>query len=448
VLRTAGLACGLALVVAGSASADVVARGVEDGSLALGAKGTPYVAYARGGRIVVASRSAKRWRTQTAYRAAQGWKVKAFEVGPSGPVVLVQSADTRRIVLLRRSLLGWQTVTIVSRPPSGTLLGWPGLSLAPRGGALVAYVRWKGATFATQLVLARIDSAGHVRTQRITLGGFPPSYVPPPAEPFLLGSAAHVLESSGWRGSVETFEWMPHRKTWLGLGVDVSRGDWPLGPILVRRGRNGRVYAAWTESMLGFGFVPVNLAEHGRRGLSVRNQFVLDRALTTALALPPSGPEIAANEWVDDTDLGLVGDAQDWAGVIRNTQRVELDGWIAGLATTAKGERDLLLAGPQGLSWFRSPRKLTTLVTIAADARPDGAHLSGTVGGVASGQVTIYRERPGSPRERLGSAPIVGGAYAFVDAAPVEPLLYRVVYTDPRTGIPYGALLHPLDSGF
>jgi hypothetical protein len=194
--------------------------------------------------------------------------------------------------------------------------------------------------------------------------------------------------------------------------------------------------------------VPVNLAEHGRRGLSVRNQFVLDRALTTALALPPSGPEIAANEWVDDSDLGLVGDAQDWAGVIRNTQRVELDGWIAGLATTAKGERDLLLAGPQGLSWFRSPRKLTTLVTIGAAEGPDGAHVNGTVSGVASGQVTIYRERPGSPRERLGSVPIVGGAYSFVDPAPVDPLLYRAVYIDRRTGIPYAALLRPLGDGF
>lgn len=440
------IACVLA--APGIASAELVARGVQDGSLALGPKGTPYVAYAHGGKIIVAARSAKRWRAETAYRAAPGWKVKAFEVGRSGPVVLVQSADTRRIVLLRRSLLGWQTVTIVSRPPPGSLLGWPGLSLAPHGGALVAYVRWKESSFATQLVLARVDSAGHVRTQRITLGGFPPSYVPPPAEPFLLGSAAHVLESSGWRGSVDTFEWMPHRKTWLGLGVDVSRGDWPLGPILVRRGPNGKVYAAWTESMLGFGFVPVNLAEHGRRGLSVRNQFVLDRALTTALALPPSGPEIAANEWVDDSDLGLDGDAQDWAGVIRNTQRIELDGWIAGLATTAKGERDLLLAGSQGLSWFRSPRKLTTLVTIGAAEGPDGAHVSGTVSGVASGQVTIYRERPGSPRERLGSVPIVGGAYSFVDRAPVDPLLYRAVYTDRRTGIPYAALLHPLGDGF
>ena len=425
-----------------------MARGAQDGMLALGANGTPYVAYARGRSVVVTARGAKRWRAQTAYAAAPGWNVQAFEVGSSGPVALVQSPDTRRIVLLRRGLLGWQAISIVSRPPAGTLLGWPGLALGARGEIFVAYARWKPATFATQLVLAHVNARGRVRTQRITLGGFPPSYVAPPAEPFLLGGRAHVIESYGWRGSVGTLEWIPHRKSWFGLGVDVSRGDWPLGPILARRGHNGRVYAAWTESMLGYGFVPVNLAEHGRRGLTVKSQFVLDRALTTALALPPSGPEIAANEWVDNLDLGLDGEATVWAGVVRNSQRVELDGWIAGLATTRRGERDLLLAGPAGLSWFRSPGRLSTLVTIDAGQQSDGVRLTGTVGGVASGRVSLYRERPGSARQRIGSAPVVGGSFSFVDPAPVQPLVYRAVYTDRKTGIPYAALLHPPDGGF
>src|SRR3954451_21048989 len=73
--------------------------------------------------------------------------------------------------------------------------------------------------------------------------------------------------------------------------------------------------------MLGFGFVPVTLAVHRVGSIEVHSEFVLDRALTTALALPPSGPEIAANEWVDDFDLGLDGDRDVWAGVVRGADR-------------------------------------------------------------------------------------------------------------------------------
>ena len=447
VLRSAALAFGAALVAAGSAQAEIAARGVHDGMLALGPRGTPYVAYARGRNIVVTARGAKRWRAQTAYAAAPGWNVQAFEVGRSGPVVLVQSADNRTIVLLRRGLLGWRAVPIVSRPAAGTLLGWPGLALGARGEIFVAYARWRPATFATQLILARVNVRDRVSRTRITLGGFPPSYVAPPAEPFVIGGRAHVIESYGWRGSVGTLEWVPHRKSWFGIGVDVSRGDGPLGPILAGQGRNGRIYAAWTESMLGYGFVPVNLAQHARRGLIVKSQFVLDRALTTALALPPSGPEIAANEWVDNADLGLDGEAEVWAGVVRSAQRAELDGWIAGLAATRRGERQLLLDGPAGLSWYRSPGRLGTLVTIDADPELEGVRVTGTVSGVSSGRVSLYRERPGSARHQIGSAAIVDGTFSFLDRAPVQPLLYRAVYTDRKTGIPYAALLHP-PSGF
>ena len=412
--------------------------------LAVGPKGTPYVAFIRGGHVRVAARGAKRWRTETAATVAAGSNVQDFSVGSAGPVALVQSADRRRIVLLRRGLLGWQTIPIVSRPPAGTLLGWPGLALGARGETLVAYARWRPSSYASQLVLARVNARGRVRTTRITLGGFPPSYVAPPAEPVVVGGRAHVLESWGWRGSVGTLEWFPQRNTWTGLGVDVSRGDWPLGPIFAQRGPNGRIYAAWTESMLGYGFVPVNLAVHGVRGFSVQSDFVLDRALTTALAVPPSGPEIAANEWVENADLGLDGDAQVWAGVVRSAQRVELDGWIAGLAAPRRGGRDVLLARPAGLSWFHSPGRLTTLVTIDAAPVEGAVRLSGTVSGVSSGRVSLYREQPGSARVQVGSAAIVGGSFTFLDPAPVGPTLYRAVYTDRKTGIPYAALLHPL----
>ena len=69
--------------------------------------------------------------------------------------------------------------------------------------------------------------------------------------------------------------------------------------------------------------------------------------------------------------------------------------------------------------------------------------LSGTVAGVGSGVVKIYRELPGAPRQLLGQAAISGGSYSFLDRSPAEPQLYRAVYVDPRSGIPFAALLHP-----
>jgi hypothetical protein len=69
---------------------------------------------------------------------------------------------------------------------------------------------------------------------------------------------------------------------------------------------------------------------------------------------------------------------------------------------------------------------------------------------VRSGKVRLYRERPSEKRVPVATLELSGGAYSFVDdAPPVRPTLYRAVYTDPRTGIPYAALLRDpvIDSG-
>jgi hypothetical protein len=71
--------------------------------------------------------------------------------------------------------------------------------------------------------------------------------------------------------------------------------------------------------------------------------------------------------------------------------------------------------------------------------------VTGTVEGAASGSVRIYRELPGAAPDLLGTAPLIGGSYAFADRSPLEPLLYRAVYVDPRSGVPYAALLRPGD---
>ncbi len=440
-LRASALAFGLALAAAGGSSAEIVARGVQDGMLALEANGTPSVAYVRGTKVVLSTRAGKnRWRATNIGSASAGSQVKAFTVGSRGPVALVQSADGRKIFLVRRVPVGWQTIRIAGSLPAGVRLGWPGLALDKKGLPVVAYTRWNSTNFNSRLLLVRVDARGKLTSKRITYEGFPQSYVPPPAKPVVVGGRIDVIESYGYHGVVGTIEWYPNKRTWTGLFIDAGVGDFPLGPLLALHSRTGRVYAAWTESMLGIGEAPVTLAERGRLASS---ELVLDRALATGLALPASGPEVAANEWVDADELDLGGDAQLWAGtVVRGKAGIELDGWVAGFAAPARGGRDLLLGGPAGLRWFRSPRELSTRVNLDADG-DEGAsvQLTGTVAGVSTGRVTIYRERPGSARQAIGRPALSGGAFSFVDNPTVRPMLYRAVYTDPATGIPYASLL-------
>ena len=58
--------------------------------------------------------------------------------------------------------------------------------------------------------------------------------------------------------------------------------------------------------------------------------------------------------------------------------------------------------------------------------------------------MTIYRERLDGTREVAGTAQLSAGSFSFTDKVSTRPLLYRVVYTAPGTGIPYGALSPPI----
>jgi hypothetical protein len=440
-LRSAASIAAIALVTAGGASAEVVARGVQDGLLALDAKGAPSVAWVHNSTLFLATRTAKgRW-TRTATAAVPpGSSAVAFEIGAAGPALLAQSGDDRTIVLVRPRSVGWETIRI-ARVGALFRLGWPGLALNRAGQPTISYTRWNGPTLKSRLLVSRVDAKDNISTRRITQEGFPKSLVPPPSAPVLFGDVAHVVESYGYRGVLGTIEWFPTRKDWTGLGLDAGIGDYPLGPVFAGLSANGSMHAAWTESLLSFDTeaAPVTLVDRRRFASSA---FVLDRALTSALALPASGPEVAANQWIGESDLGLIGESNLWAGtIVRAHSKVELDGWISGYAVAPLGERDLLLGGTEGLRWFRVARPVTTKVTIEASNDGDSVLLSGRVGGVASGSVTIYRERPGQPRTAIGRAAISAGEYSFVDRPPQRPLVYRAVYTDPATGVPYGALL-------
>jgi len=436
--RSAALAFAFALVAAGGASAETVARGVEDGSLALNSKGTPSVAYVQGTGLFVATRKAPRqWAAVKVADVTAGSNVMAFKIGAGGPVVLVQAADDRKLRLVRRRSVGWQSIRLAGGLPAQIRLGWPGLAIGRRGEIAVAFTHWNSSTLNSRLLLARVNAKGRVKTQRITFEGFPKSLVPPPAAPVIFGGRVHVIESYGYRGVLGTLEWFPQKKTWIGLNLNSGLGDFPLGPVLAGLSRGGILHAAWTDSLTYFGTAPVTLAIRDREPSS---EFVLERALATGLALPSSGPEVAANEWVGSDELGLGGDGYAWAGVVQGRTSVELDGWLAGLAVSPRGGRDVLLGGTEGLRWFRSRQRLAPRVSIESSF--DGS-LSGTVRGVGSGHVTVYRERPGQARKVLGRAAISGGSFAFVDRSPVEPMLYRAVYVEPASGIPFAALTRP-----
>ena len=437
-MRSAGLAIVAALAFAGGASAQLIAPHVQDGELAVAPGGKPFVAYVRGTSLRIASRAANgRWQTRWAGSVAPGSALVAFAEGKTGPVAVVLGPDSRSLMLVQ----GQRRTQLAAALPPGVTLGWPGLALDVRGLPVIAYTRWRQSTHESVLVLARMDKRGRLSRQNLTSGGFPGSFVAPPAAPIFVGSRVHVIESYGLDGAVGTIEWHPRGHGWIGQFIDAGNGDYPVGPLFAAAGTHGTVYAAWTQALLGPGDLPVTLAVHGR---SIQSNFVLDRAVTTGLAVTAAGAEVAADEWVAADELGLPGSAVAWAGaVVGHGRKIELDGWLADLAAAPHGARDLLLAGPGGLSWFRSPRPLQIRLSIDAAATGAGSvQVTGRVRGGAAGTVTVYRERPGSPRESAGTTQLAAdGSFSLVDRPQARPLLYRAVYIDAATGIPYAALL-------
>jgi hypothetical protein len=437
-MKSAGAVLVAALALAGGASGQVVARHVQDGELAVAPGGTPFVAYVRTSRLWVASRNAKgRWQSHRAAPVAPGAALVAFEAGKRGAVALILGPEGRGLMLVQ----GKRRIQLAGSLPPGVTLGWPGLALDSRGLPVVAYTRWRQSTHESVLELARVDGKSRVTVRNVTSGGFPKSFVAPPAAPLFVGGRVHVVESYGLDGAVGTIEWHPRKHAWSGQYIDGGIGDYPVGPLFAAAGAGGTVYAAWTEAMLGTGDLPVTLAVHGR---SIQSNFVLTRALTTSLALTRAGPEVSANEWTRSDEIGLSGNGVSWAGsVVGHGRRVELDGWLADMAAAPRGARDLLLAGPAGLSWFRSPRPPQVRVSIEATATGAGSvAVTGRVRGAGGGSVSILRERPGSPRESIATVKLAAdGTFSVIDRPQARPLLYRAVYTDAATGIPYAALL-------
>ena len=432
-----------ALAVTGSASAELVAR-VPDGMIAVTPSGAPLVAFVRGQQLVIAQRTGRNHWVQQPTRLAKGSRLAAFRVGRAGPVAIVIGPGERTVSVLRKQGRGWLATRISGRLAADVSVGWPGLALGANGLPIVAYTQWHSRSLNSQLILAKVDARGVAHTQRVTAGGWPKSYTPPPAAPVVLqNGGVHVVETYGVSGAVGTIEWIPRNGTWIGLYLSAGRGGFPIGPMFAATGRAGVVYAAWTEEFPGslYGGFPVTLATHGHE---IREAIVSERGVTTGLAMTRNGPVVAANEWAtaDTVSFSITEPQAVWAGTVTGHGSSELDGRVAGLAGVPGGAQDVLLSRPEGLSWFRS-RAFPVHVSMAAEQRLDGTiALTGRVQGARGGRVTIYRERSSTRRETAGTVHLgAGGTFSLVDTARTRPTFYRAVYVDPGTGIPYAKLL-------
>jgi hypothetical protein len=441
-MKFAVVAVAVALAAPAGASAELVARGVPDGLLAVAPGGAPSVAFARGENVFVSTRVGRdRWHAKQVARVARGSTLASFAAGVAGPALLVLGPDDRSLTVVHRVARTWRSTRIVARLGAGVVLGWPGLTFDRDGRPAVAYSRWRPKSHLSQLVLARVGPKG-VTARKVTTNGWPASYVAPPAAPVVMPDGTiHVIETYGFLGTVGTIEWIPTRTSWIGQFLSGDQGDFPVGAMFAALGRANVVYAAWTEATVAWDEYPVNLASHGRQ---IYSDFVSERGLTAGLALTAAGPQVAANQWVSAAQLGLTGDGFVWAGTISGRGGTELDGWISGFAAGPRGAADVLLGGTS-LSWYRTA-SFPVRLTLTATRRDDGSiALAGRVRGRSSGSVTVYRERPGA-RTPLSTLELTGGAFATVDTAPPQPALYRAVYVDPATGVPYARLLRePVD---
>jgi hypothetical protein len=415
-----------ALALPGLAKAELVSPTKSDALLAVARDGSPRVAYTSGRDVVVARRTGAGWRF-----------VRAGRVPGTRPVLagLVVDGRLRTSVLLEAENGSWLALSsrggklrVVARPSrKGDSFGPAGLALDAAGRPAFAYaVRRKSGK--TWLRLVTTDARGRLHTHGITKGGFPSSQFVPGAAPVLVGRRLHVVETS----TDQAIDWRPKSGGgWEGQFLFAAMSGTPAGRVGALASSAG-LWSAWSE-MTGDGVSVLLTLSAGTQTTDT----AVPEGIFASLLVDGGTAEVGAYDWA------TLGDAFVYAGLLADSDGpfTELDGRVDGYARPPSGGRQLLLTTANGLEWFESSAR----PALRVDANAEGGTVSGRVDGATSGAVDIYRET-GAGRTLAGHAELAAdGTFSFRDTPPLSPVafLYRAVYVDPATTIPYASLVRP-----
>ncbi len=432
-IRLTGLlfpAVAAALALATPARAEVVAQVDTQAVLAVSRSFAPVVAYTDAGGLYVARRP-----------RVDGWRSRRVAALPAGtthvagmvldargrPSIVVEDLLLGRLVLARLTTKGlWRSKVLVTAA-RGTALGHAGIVLDAAGRPAVAYAvrRTSGATY---LRLTRLGADGRFRTQAVTLEGFPSSSTAPAAVPVLVGKTIHVVEAVG----TTAIDWGPTKTTWEGQYLFASKFGTMVGAVAAVMVQ-GTLHAALTLDLPQFDESYVfSIVSRTTQDSAL----VFPHALLAGLAVPPAGPEIAANDFVA-TEAGTV-----FAGLVATpTVSVEVDGRIDGYAANSEGSRYLLLAHPTGLEFYAVPALLPVTVRLEAALSGPSVLLNGAVTGAQGGEIELYHETS-SQRTLAIRAPLRSdGSFSLTETPPPLGTHFRAVYREPRSGLPYASLV-------
>jgi hypothetical protein len=420
--KTIVLLAGLASTALPSpAQAEIVVATGARGFLAVAPDGTPRVAYLSGRDVIVARRAGGSWSFGRAGRVPSGKATIAGLVVDrrDRTSILVEAEDGSWLALGN----GAATIRVAARPRKGASFGPAGLALDASNRPAFAYALRLGSG-RTFLRLTRSDARGRPHTAGITEGGFPSSGLAPGAAPVLVRGRLHVVETftSG------AIDWEPKRKGWIGQFLFASPRGSPTGRVGAAAS-GGDLWSSWTQLSSDTVSVFVN-----HSAATQDTAVVVQHGIFVSLLLDRGVPEIGAYDWAELNGwfayAGLVADGSG--------QVAELDGRLDGYAAGRQGRRQVLLSTASGLEWFDLPARPSMKVSLSADS---SGRLTGRVDGAVGGAVQLFREGPGT-RALVGVAPLGSdGSFAATVATSTSPTLYRAVYLDPSTAIPYAALL-------
>jgi hypothetical protein len=420
------------LGIASPARAEVVTAQADHGVLGLAADGTPYVAWTRGRDLYVS------WRANTGrWRQFRAGRLPGTRVTLAG--IRVGEKPHRLVTVLTEDLEGaWialargSRITTLALAGRGSSFGPAGLTLDARQRPAVAYAvqRSSGKTY---LRLVTFDPAGHPRTRGITREGFPSSDLPPGAAPVLVGRSLHVVETY----TSSAIDWGPKRGGgWEGQFIFGSIGGSPQG-LVGATYLAPTLWAAWTQIFPAA--PPDDISVLLTSSAATQETTTLTHGIFVSIARTPGAtqPEVGAYDWVT-----LGENLYAYAGLVvlgAGVKAWQLDGRLEGFAVGRAGTHQLLLAREDGLEWFRSPAPALPSIAIQAAAVDASGVLAGSVAGGTTGTVQVYRELGNGARELAATAPLAPDATFRVSGLSPSDV-YRIVYVEPQTGIPFGHL--------